>query len=87
MALPCQLLGCPLPPAVGRLGITDTPSPGQGHAASQYSGALQCHALLSRSSLSHWSLQGSAALGLLSRHSFGCCSSYTVSSPCWASAA
>lgn len=38
-------------------------------------------------SLSHLSLQGSAALGLLSRHGLGCCSSHSVSSPCRASAA
>lgn len=51
------------------------------------SAPVPCAPLQLKRSLSHLSLQGSAALGLLSRHELGCCSSHTVSSPCWASAA
>lgn len=73
-----------LPPAVGRLGILDTSALGTCCFPILQSALVLCTPLQLKRSLSHRSLQGSAALGLLSRHGLGCCSSHTMSSPCWA---
>lgn len=86
LALPCKLLGYPLPPAAGKLGGYGHPFPRADTRCFPilHNALVPCTRLQLKMSLSHRSLQGSAASALLSRQGLVCFSSHTASSPCWA---